>query len=357
MTITRSQFEKLTDNLFERCRGPVLKALEDAKLKPSEIDEVVLVGGSTRMPRVQQIVKEIFGKEPHKGVNPDEVVAVGAAIQGAVLTGDVKDVLLLDVTPLSLGLETKGGVFTKLVERNTTIPTEKKETFTTAEDNQTAVTIKVYQGERPMAADNRLLGEFNLEGIPPARMGVPQIEVGLQHRRQRHPQRHRPGQGDRQGADDQDRVLRRPDQGRDRADAARRRVARRRRQASAASWPRPATPPSSASISSRSCSRRTRTSWPSPTRTAVRAAIDKVIEAKKGDDVAAINRAVDDLQRASQAMAEHMYSAGAGPAPPEPGPARAPALDPEAAPRPTAGPAPTRPKTSSTSSSRRRNSG
>ena len=139
----------------------------------------MLVGGSTRMPRVQQIVKEIFGKEPHKGVNPDEVVAVGAAIQGAVLTGDVKDVLLLDVTPLSLGLETKGGVMTKLVARNTTIPTEKKETFTTAEDNQTAVTIKVYQGERPMAGDNRLLGEFNLEGIPPARMGMPQIEVAF----------------------------------------------------------------------------------------------------------------------------------------------------------------------------------
>ena len=157
----------------------MLKALEDAKLKPADIDEVVLVGGSTRMPRVQQIVKDIFGKEPHKGVNPDEVVAIGAAIQGAVLTGDVKDLLLLDVTPLSLGLETKGGVFTKLVERNTTIPTEKKETFTTAEDNQTAVTIKVYQGERPMAADNRLLGEFNLEGIPPARMGTPQIEVAF----------------------------------------------------------------------------------------------------------------------------------------------------------------------------------
>ena len=139
----------------------------------------MLVGGSTRMPRVQQIVKDIFGKEPHKGVNPDEVVAIGAAIQGAVLTGEVKDLLLLDVTPLSLGLETKGGVFTKLVERNTTIPTEKKETFTTAEDNQTAVTIKVYQGERPMASDNRPIGEFNLEGIPPARMGVPQIEVAF----------------------------------------------------------------------------------------------------------------------------------------------------------------------------------
>src|SRR5271166_1609993 len=179
MTITRSQFEKLTDSLFERCRGPVVKALEDAKVKPAQVDEVVLVGGATRMPRVQQIVKEIFGKDPHKGVNPDEVVAVGAAIQGAVLTGDVKQVLLLDVTPLSLGLETKGGVMTVLVPRNTTIPTEKKEVFTTAEDNQTAVTIKVYQGERPLAGDNRFLGDFNLEGIPPARMGVPKIEVAF----------------------------------------------------------------------------------------------------------------------------------------------------------------------------------
>ena len=175
--ITRAKFEELIDDLVLKCKQPLLQALEDAGMKPSDIDEIVLVGGSTRVPKVRELVKQVFGKEPHQGVNPDEVVAIGAAIQGSVLAGDRTDVLLLDVAPLTLGIETEGGVMTALVERNTTVPVEKKNVFSTAADGQTAVTVRVFQGERKMAAANRLLGEFNLEGIPPQPRGVPQIEV------------------------------------------------------------------------------------------------------------------------------------------------------------------------------------
>lgn len=177
MKLSRAKFEDLCHDLFERVKGPLKRAIEDAKITTSQIDEVVLVGGSTRTPKVIQLVKEFTGKEPNQGVNPDEVVAIGAAIQGGVLAGEVRDVVLLDVTPLSLGIETLGGVFTKLIEKNTTIPTRKSEIFSTADDNQTRVDIKVYQGERPIAQDNKLLGEFHLEGIPPAPRGIPKIEV------------------------------------------------------------------------------------------------------------------------------------------------------------------------------------
>src|SRR3978361_1860884 len=177
--LSRSKLEALVEDLINKTIGPCEQALKDAGLKKSDIDEVVLVGGMTRMPKVVDAVKDFFGREPHKGVNPDEVVALGAAVQAGVLQGDVKDVLLLDVTPLTLGIETLGGVFTPLIERNPTLPTKRSQTFSTADDNQSAVTIRVFQGERPMASDNKMLGQFDLVGIPPAPRGVPQIEVNF----------------------------------------------------------------------------------------------------------------------------------------------------------------------------------
>ncbi len=230
MKLTRAKFEALVDDLIQRTVEPCRKALKDAGLSAGQIDEVVLVGGMTRMPKVQEVVKQFFGKEPHKGVNPDEVVAIGAAIQAGVLQGDVKDVLLLDVTPLSLGIETLGGVFTRLIDRNTTIPTKKSQVFSTAEDGQTAVTIRVFQGEREMAADNKILGQFDLVGIPPAPRGVPQVEVAFDIDANGIVNVTGQGQGHRQGAADPHPGLRWPVRHRHRQDGEGRRGPRRRGQ-------------------------------------------------------------------------------------------------------------------------------
>jgi len=309
MTITRAEFERLVDHLIERCREPVVKALKDAKLSPSQIDEVVLVGGSTRVPKVQELVRKIFDKEPHKGVNPDEVVAVGAAVQGAIIAGDVKDVVLLDVTPLSLGIETEGGVMTVLVERNTTIPTEKKEIFSTAADNQTAVTVKVFQGERKMANDNRLLGQFNLEGIPPAPRGVPQIQVAFsldvngilnvsaKEMGSGKEQKVRIEQSGGLSKDEIERMKRDADSHAD-EDARKRKLAEARNEAHRRIY------------DTEKLLKEHADKIDGSSKSAIEAAIEKVKSKSEGDDPAAIDQAVQELMQAAQAFAQHMQSQG-----------------------------------------------
>ncbi len=306
--LTRSKLNELASSLIERVVAPVRQAIDDAKDKGvKEIQHVVMVGGMTRMPAVQEKVKELTGKEPHRGVNPDEVVAVGAAIQAGVLAGEVKDVLLLDVTPLTLGIETKGGVMTKLIERNTTIPTRKSEVFSTAEDNQPSVEIHVLQGEREMAIYNKSLGKFQLTGIPPAPRGIPQIEVGVQHRRQRHRRGVGEGPGHRQGAADPDQGRLRPLRRRDQADGRRRRDARRGGQARRASWPRPATPASPRPTRPRSRSRSSARTSTTPPRPRSRRPSRTVNEAVKGEDAEDIRAKTDRLQTAFHKVSEAMY--------------------------------------------------
>lgn len=309
MTISRSQFERLIDPLVERCRKPVEQALKDAKLSPGEIDEIVLVGGSTRVPMVVELVKKLFnGKEPHKGVNPDEVVSIGAAIQGGILAGDVKDVVLLDVTPLSLGIETEGGVMTTLVERNTTIPVTKSETFSTAADNQSAVTVSVYQGERPMARDNRLLDQFNLEGIPAAPRGMPQIEVtfdidvngilNVSAKDKGTGKEHKVTIQQSSGlSEDEIEQMRKDAEAHAEEDKKRKELAEVRNQASNFVYQTEKT------------LKEHEDKLDEGAKNAINGAVEKVKEAEKGDDVAAIKSAIENLEQASHALSKHIYEA------------------------------------------------
>jgi molecular chaperone DnaK len=309
MTISRSQFERLIDPLVERCRKPVEQALKDAKLSPKDIDEVVLVGGSTRVPMVQELVKKLFqGKDPHKGVNPDEVVSVGAAIQGAIIAGDIKDVVLLDVTPLSLGIETEGGVMTPLIERNTTIPVTRSETFSTASDSQTAVTVRVFQGERPMAGDNRLLDQFNLEGIPPAPRGVPQIEVTFdidvngilnvsakdKSSGKQHQVKIQQSSGLSEGEIER---MRKDAEAHVEEDRQRKELAEIKNRASNFVYQTEKTLKEHAD------------KLDEASKSAVESAMQRVREAEKGNDAAAIKSALENLEQASHALSKHIYEA------------------------------------------------